>query len=107
MNKELVIMLLKWAGKVGVIMIFIVLACLVTPKIAAWIEKKRSDGKEETENAENAENSEENVKPQDYKVQGLFDASKEEDWDPNYKIYNTDIYGVDFKHGKKQKRKNG
>lgn len=104
MNKELVMMLLKWTGKVGVIMIFIVLACLVTPKIAAWIEKKKGssdDGKTEEEN------SGETVKPEEYKAQGLFDADKDEDWDPNYKIYNTDIYGVDFKHGKKQKRKNG
>ena len=103
MNKELVFMLLKWAGKVGIIMVFIVIACLVTPKIAKWIEKKHPSLAEDEEE----ENSGENKNPEEYKVQGMFDASKEDDWDPNYKIYNTDIYGVDFKNGKKQKRKNG
>lgn len=100
MNTELVSMLLKLVGKASVIMIFIVLACLVTPKIARRLEKKypqRFDPPDE----------EEQQKPEDYQVTGAFEASKEEDWDPNYKIYNTDIYGVDFKHGKKQKHKKG
>lgn len=103
MNKELVELLLKLLGNVAVIMIFIVLACLVTPKIAKWIEKKHSGVKDDP----SSEGEDKSANAEEYEVKGIFEASREEDWDPNYKIYNTDIYGVDFKNGKKQKHKDG
>lgn len=100
MNKELVDTLLELIAGSAFIMLFIVAACLVTPKIAKFIEKKYPNLKE-NENENKTDN------PEDYKVQGPYDSQKLEGWDPNYKIYNEDIYGVDFKHGKKQKRKDG
>ena len=51
--------------------------------------------------------SEDGVKPEDYEVQGMIDPQKLDEYDLNYKIYNKDIYGVDFKHGKRKKRKDG
>ena len=45
---------------------------------------------------ENAGNDSEN-----YKVQGIFDKSHIDGWDPNYKIYNEDIYALNFKKKKK------
>ena len=35
------------------------------------------------------------------KVQGIFDKSHIDGWDPNYKIYNEDIYALNFKKKKK------
>lgn len=101
MNKELVSVLLRLLGKVSAVMILIVIACLVTPKIAKWIEKKQT-----SQSDPSAEGEDVDVKAENYDVKGPFDADKQDDWDPNYKIYNTDIYGVDFKNGKKRK-KNG
>jgi hypothetical protein len=80
----------------AVIMALIVIACLVTPKIAAWLEKKYPKLKEDPKDRKSQN-------PEDYKVNGIFEASKLDDFDPNYKIYNKDIYGVDFKHGKTKK----
>ena len=97
MNKELVVLLLKFIGGIAVVMGLILLACLVTPKIARRIEKKLPP----------ADGGEGEVKPEDYTVQGHFDPQKLDEYDLNYKIYNKDIYGVDFRHGKKQKRKDG
>ena len=39
--------------------------------------------------------------PENYKVQGIFDKSHIDGWDPNYKIYNEDIYALNFKKKKK------
>lgn len=97
MNKELVFLLLKFMGGIAIVMGLILLACLVTPKIARKIEKRLPEN----------EGTAENTDPADYTVQGPFDPQKLDEYDLNYKIYNKDIYGVDFKHGKKQKRKDG
>ena len=40
MNKELVILLLKFAGVVVIVMGLILLCCVVTPRLAKRIEKK-------------------------------------------------------------------
>jgi len=104
LNKELLVMLGKLAVGCAVIMTLIVIACLITPKIARFIEKRHPSL---TENPERVDGDMQGECPDDNKVQGLYDKSTLDDWDPNYKIYNTDIYGVDFKHGKKQKRKDG
>ncbi len=98
MNRELVILLLKFAGILAAVMGLIVICCVITPKIARRIEKKLPPD-EDTQDGE--------VKPEDYTVQGPFDPQKLDEYDLNYKIYNKDIYGVDFRHGKKQKRKDG
>lgn len=97
MNKELVTLLLKFGGGIVIVMGLILFACLLTPKIARKIEK----------NLPQSENETDGVKPEDYSVQGPFDPQNLEEYDLNYKIYNKDIYGVDFKHGKKQKPKDG
>ena len=81
-----------FAVKAVVIMALIALAAVATPYIAKVIDKHR---KPEEPKKDDGLHSAQNVR-------GIFEASKDEDFDPNYKIYNTDIYGVDKKHGKKQ-----
>lgn len=82
-----------FAVKAVVVMTLIALAAVATPYIAKFVDKHRKPGKaKEDDGVHSAQN-----------VRGIFDASKDEDFDPNYKIYNTDIYGVDKKHGKKQR----
>ncbi len=98
MDSELVTMLLKFIGGIAVIMGLILLCCVLTPVIARKVEKKLPESQDDEDGA---------VKPEDYEVQGPFDPQKLDEYDLNYKIYNKDIYGVDFKHGKKQKRKDG
>ena len=100
MNRELVILLLKFAGILAAVMGLILLCCVLTPRIARKIEKKLPQDEEDS-------SDEESVKPEDYTVQGPFDPQKLDEYDLNYKIYNKDIYGVDFKHGKRKKRKDG
>ena len=43
LNKELLLLLLKLAAGCVVIMTFIVIACLITPKIARFIEKRHPE----------------------------------------------------------------
>lgn len=74
-----------FAVKAVIVMALIALAAIATPYIAKFVDKHRKPEKPK----------------EDDEVRGMFDASKEDDFDPNYKIYNTDIYGVDKKHGKK------
>ncbi len=76
-----------FAVKAVVVMALIALAAVATPHIAKIVDKHRKPEKPKEDDG----------------VRGIFDASKEDDFDPNYKIYNTDIYGVDKKHGKKQR----
>ena len=101
MDNELVKLLLKLILGSAVIMTFIALACILTPKIAKLISKRHPEW-----NAPPPERVQEDDESETApSVQGAYDAQKEE-YDLNYKIYNKDIYGVDFKHGK-EKRKNG
>ena len=90
MDNETVKMLIEFAVKALVIMAAIGLMAVITPKIAKIIEKRHPDINEREE-------------PQDDGVKGPYDKQVEK-YDLNYKIYNTDIYGVDFKHGKKRKQ---
>ena len=99
MNSELVSLLLKLIAGSAVIMAFIALACIVTPKIARLLSKRHPEWNS-PERVEDGNESE--TAPS---VKGAYDA-QHEDYDLNYKIYHKDIYGVDFKHGK-EKRKNG
>lgn len=109
MNKELLAKLGQLGSTVVVVMIMIVLACLVTPKIAKWIEKKNPELAEKVERKGLApERVEEDAKgriPEDdsgegYETHSTFESSEEEDFDPNYKIYHEDIYGFNFKKKK-------
>ena len=94
MNNELVTLLLKLIIGSAVIMTFIALACIATPRIAKLFAKRFP-------NAASPERvQDDNESGEAPSVKGAYDAQKE-DYDLNYKIYNKDIYGVDFKHGKK------
>lgn len=89
MNKDMLSLLGQLGLGCVIIMALIFAACLVTPKLAAWIAKKHPEWDKASES--------------DDGVHSAFESSKLEGFDPNYKIYHQDIYGVDFKHGKKQK----
>lgn len=69
--------------KAAAVMLLIALAAVATPYIAKLIDKHRKP-KDVMSGSEDG-------------VRGIFDASRDEDFDPNYKIYNTDIYGFDKK----------
>jgi hypothetical protein len=73
----------------------VMLCCIATPYLAKFIDKKRPQPPHDDSPKD----------PNEPTVRGPYDASSDKDYDLNYKIYNTDIYGVDFKNGKK--RKNG
>ncbi len=81
-NTELVHLLLKVMGMSLGLMAVIMLCCVVTPYLAKQIDKHRPPRPTQDEADPNAPT-----------VKGP---------DLNYKIYNKDIYGVDFKHGKEK-----
>ena len=93
-------MLLKLAAGCVVIMTFIVIACLITPKIARFIEKRHPELAEK-DDPERVDGENTGNDPENYKVQGIFDKSHIDGWDPNYKIYNEDIYALNFKKKKR------
>lgn len=99
-DKELLKILIQLGIGCAVIMTLIAVACILTPKIAAVIIKRHPKLGESPERVDDDCNA--GTEPS---VKGPYDAQHEE-YDLNYKIYNKDIYGVDFKHGK-EKRKNG
>ena len=98
MNSELAGLLLKLIAGSAIIMAFIAIACLITPKIAKAISKRHPEWNS-PERVE--EDNESGTAPT---VKGAYDA-QHEDYDLNYKIYHKDIYGVDFIHGKKKRKK--
>ncbi len=101
MNTELVKLLIQLIIGCAIIMSFIALACIITPKISDFIIKRHPNL------ADKPKDSEQENHAAEQKVQGPYDAQKDK-YDLNYKIYNEDIYGVDFKHVKEKfKRKNG
>ncbi|WP_418570349.1 hypothetical protein [Ruminococcus sp.] len=83
-------MLLKLAAGCVVIMTFIVIACLITPKIARFIEKRHPELAEK-DDPERVDGENTGNDPENYKVQGIFDKSHIDGWDPNYKIYNATL----------------
>ncbi|MDO5125170.1 MAG: hypothetical protein Q4D35_02200 [Ruminococcus sp.] len=99
MNSELVKLLVELVIGSAVVMAVIAFMCIITPRIAKLIIKKRPQLAENPERVNNDNASDV------HSVKGPYDA-QDENYDLNYKIYNKDIYGVDFKHGK-EKRKNG
>ncbi len=99
MDKELIIMLLKYAGWVIAILFAVFIIAIVTPKLAALIDKKRHFPSRLEKG--------ENIEPKDYKVKDPYGAGEKlEDFDPNYKIYNEDIYGFKRKNHNKSESKN-
>ena len=92
MDNETVIILIKFAVKALVIMAAIGLMALITPRLARFIEKRHPELNEPKAPDKEGDG-----------VKGIYDKQSEK-YDLNYKIYNTDIYGVDFKHGKKRKQ---
>lgn len=76
--------------KAVLVMVLIALALVATPYIAKHIDKNRKPAPPEQK------------KEDGDGVHSIFEKSEMEDFDPNYKIYNTDIYGVEKKNGKKQ-----
>ncbi|MGN0633707.1 MAG: hypothetical protein ACI4JW_07530 [Oscillospiraceae bacterium] len=94
MDSELVRLLLRVLGTTMLLMAMIMLCCVVTPHLAKLIDKRLGNKKD---------NAPENpADPDEPSVKGPYDASSDEEYDLNYKIYNKDIYGVDFKHGKEE-----
>lgn len=81
MNTELVLVLLKFGGMMLLIMGLIMIVTILTPVIARKIDKNKD------------EPIPERVEDSEYTVRGPYDKQTDKDFDPNYKIYNTDIYG--------------
>lgn len=92
MNNELIITLLKFFGAMVVIMAVIAFVTVLTPRLAKLIDRHRKNSKKPLI-----------VGDDENEAKGIYDAQKEEDFDPNYKIYNEDIYGLNFKSNKKRK----
>ena len=78
--------------KAVLVMVLIALAAVATPYIARHIDKNRKPSPPPEDKKEKEGDG----------VHSIFEKSEIEDFDPNYKIYNTDIYGVEKKNGKKQ-----
>lgn len=89
MNTELVFTILKFGGAMLAIMALIGVIILITPRLARFIDRHRKPA-DESDTADDG-------------VKGLYDAQKDDDFDPNYKIYNEDIYSLKFTKKKKEK----
>ncbi|MBR4622121.1 MAG: hypothetical protein IKO44_01145 [Ruminococcus sp.] len=96
---ELTGLLIKLAIGSAFIMAVIAAACILTPRLARLFAKNHPEWLESPERVDGENNA--GTAPE---VKGAYDAQRE-DYDLNYKIYNTDIYGVDFKHGKEKRKK--
>ncbi len=92
MNEELLSTLLKFGAAMVIIMAVIAFVTVITPKIARLIDKHRKSSKHHII-----------VGDDDSKVKGIYDVQKEKEFDPNYKIYNEDIYAIKFKNNKNRK----
>lgn len=89
-------LLLEFVGVMAVIMGLIMLVAVLTPKIARLIDKNRK--------ASSPERVDE-VSPEEYTVGDPYGKQELEDYDLNYKIYNTDIYGWEALGVSKKKHK--
>ena len=94
--------LIKFLFMFLAILALIFILSLLTPKMAAFVDKVIAKlFKKSPERVDDKKLSDNNEPPE---VKGPYDPQKE-DYDLNYKIYNTDIHGVDFKHGKEKRKK--
>ena len=89
MDNEVVRLLVRVMLTSMGLMAVIMLCCVVTPRLAKFIDSHRKSPPAEQQEGEQ-------------EVRGAFDAQSLPEYDLNYKIYNKDIYGVDFKHGKEK-----
>ncbi len=78
----------SFAWKALLVMALIALAAVLTPYMARFIDAHRKPPEP----------------PPDDGLHSIFEADRDENFDPNYKIYNTDIYGVEKRNGKKQRK---
>ncbi len=94
MNSTMIFTLVKYALGVIVILLLVFIIAVITPKLAAFIDKRRK-------NSSNQYDNDEYINPKDYTVMDPYGKSeKPEGFDPNYKIYNEDIYGFNRKSAK-------
>lgn len=89
MNKEFVLVILKFGGAMLGIMAVIAVVTVITPYLAKIVDKRLAKHKNEP--------NPERVNEDEPTVKGPYDKQVDEDFDPNYKIYNTDIYGFNKK----------
>lgn len=95
MDKTIVMTLVKYAGGVIVILLLVFLIAVITPRLAAFIDKRRKNAPSPSEGVEY-------IDPKDYTVKDPYGkGEKLEGFDPNYKIYNEDIYGFNRKNQSK------
>ena len=92
MDSPVAALFLKTLGITAALMAVIMVICIITPHLAKWIDKKRPRPTQDEVSAD----------PDAPTVKGPYDASSDTEYDLNYKIYNKDIYGVEFKHGRKR-----
>ena len=99
MDSGIAEMLVKVMLTTFVLMAVIMICCVITPKLAKWIDAHRRPTKDGGADSVRAENG---ADTPDDGVHSPFEKSSEPEYDLNYKIYHEDIYGVDFKHGKEK-----
>ena len=77
---------------VVVILLLVFLIAVITPKLAALIDKRRK-------NPTDPSDAGEYINPEVYTVKDPYGKGEKIDgFDPNYKIYNEDIYGFNRKN---------
>lgn len=92
MNSTMVLTLIKYAIGVIVILFLVFIIAVITPKLAEFIDKRRK-------NAPDSPDGDEYINPEDYTVKDPYGKGERlKDFDPNYKIYNEDIYGFNRKN---------
>lgn len=101
MDKTMVITLIKYAGGVIAILLLVFLIAVITPKLAAFIDKRRKNTPSPSEGGDY-------IDPKNYTVKDPYGKGEQlEDFDPNYKIYNEDIYGFNKKTKPIRRKNNG
>ncbi len=92
MNSTMVLTLVKYASSVIIILLLVFIIAVITPKLAAFIDKRRKNTPDSTDGNEY-------INPEDYTVKDPYGKGERlKDFDPNYKIYNEDIYGFNRKN---------
>ena len=84
--------LVKYAIGVIVILLLVFIIAVITPKLAALIDKRRKSTPDSPDGGEQ-------IDPKNYTVKDPYGKGERlKDFDPNYKIYNEDIYGFNRKN---------
>lgn len=99
MNNTMVVTLVKYACGVIAILLLVFLIAVITPKLAAFIDKRRKNTPSPSEGGDY-------IDPKNYTVKDPYGkGEKLQDFDPNYKIYNEDIYGFNRKNETDKEKK--